>query len=237
MDKLVKLGFSDKRCRRSYCSQVPPADGYAELLPDGDLTAADSSRHNISIYFHLSGTFILYMKTTSKSLMPYHSNPEKIASDTIISLWSDLHHKKQQLWLPVLSGSMLPLLRIGDRVLVESVSPENIKFGDIIVFKDLDKLVVHRVIQKYNDGNKSFLQKGDNARIAEIVMSENIIGRVTAVQRGTKVISLNFWIWKTYNYILTFISWSSYSHKPENLVLRKIAKLFYKIIKMLLKWM
>ena len=113
-------------------------------------------------------------------------------SNSIISLWSDLHHQKQKLWLPVLSGSMLPLLRIGDRVLVESVSPENIKFGDIIVFKHLDKLVVHRVIKKYDDGSRSFLQKGDNASIAEIVISENIIGRVTSVQRGTKVISLNF---------------------------------------------
>jgi len=169
--------------------------------------------------------------------MTPQNNSDHQKNNTIISLWSDLHHQKQKLWLPVLSGSMLPLLRIGDRVLVESVSPENIKFGDIIVFKDLDKMVVHRVIQIYKDGSKSFLQKGDNARIAEIVIGENIIGRVTAVQRGTKVISLNFWIWKTYNYILTFISWSSYSHKPENLVLRKIAKLFYKIIKMLLKRM
>ncbi len=163
-------------------------------------------------------------------------NPKK-KSDTIISLWSDLHHQKQKLWLPVLSGSMLPILRIGDRVLVESVSPENIKFGDIIVFKYFDKLVVHRIIQKYNDGSKSFLQKGDNARIAEIVLSENIIGRVTAMQRGTKVISLNFWIWKIYNYIQTFISWSSYSQKPENLVLRGITKLLYKKIKMLLNRM
>jgi signal peptidase I len=169
--------------------------------------------------------------------MPDHSNTEKITSDTIITLWSDLHHHKQKLWLPVLSGSMTPLLLIGDMVLVESISPENIKLGDIIVFKDFDKLVVHRVIQKYKDGSKSFLQKGDNARIAEIVMSENIIGRVTAVQKGTKVISLNFWVWKMYNYILTFISWSSYSHKPENLVLRRITKLFYKIIKWLLNWM
>lgn len=68
----------------------------------------------------------------------------KIAPNTIINLWEDLYRKKQKSWLTVLSGSMIPLLQIGDKVLIQSVKPAEIRVGDIIVFKNSDKFIVHR---------------------------------------------------------------------------------------------
>lgn len=129
---------------------------------------------------------------------------------------------------------MLPFLHIGDGVLVESVKPGSIKVGDIIVFKSADKLVVHRVIHRCYNSGISFLQKGDNSRVAEIVMSENIIGRVTAVHRRNEVIYLNNSIWRVYNHSLTVLSWSAYFLRPKNLYLRRIAKFFYNKTKELL---
>ena len=152
-----------------------------------------------------------------------------VSPNTIIDLWADLHHQKQESWLPVLSGSMMPLLRIGDYVLVQSANPDSIRPGDIIVFKGRDRLIVHRVIRRYDNGSPAFLQKGDSTTAAEIIRSEDVIGRVIAVRKGTKIIRLNEGIWKVINCALTLFSSSVYHLKPENPFLKKIAKfLFHK---------
>ena len=150
-----------------------------------------------------------------------------VSPNTIIDLWADLHHQKQESWLPVLSGSMMPLLRIDDYVLVQSVSPDSIRPGDIIVFKGQDKLIVHRVIRRYDNGSPAFLQKGDSTTTAEIIRSEDVIGKVIAVRKGSKVICLNDRIWKAINCALTLSSSSVYHLKPENPFLKKIAKFFF----------
>lgn len=161
--------------------------------------------------------------------MQSHKNKEhiKIASKTILALWGDLHQKKRKLWLPVLSGSMLPLLHIGDKVLVQSVEPSIIRTGDIIVFKELDKFIVHRVIKTYKNERVYFLQKGDNSMAAEIVQSENLIGMVTLLRKKNKLICLNHGSWKIFNYFLIFFSYSTYYLKPRNLILRRIARFIF----------
>jgi signal peptidase I len=156
----------------------------------------------------------------------------KVGAKTIISLWADLHQKKGELWLPVLSGSMLPLLNIGDNVLVQSIEPSKVKPGDIIVFRDLDRFIVHRVIKTYKNEQISFLQKGDNAKTAEIVSGENLIGMVTLVHKRNRLIYLNHGAWKIFNYFLIFFSFSVYYLKPGNPVLKMIARfLFNKIVR------
>ncbi len=122
---------------------------------------------------------------------------------------------------------MVPLLRIGDYVLVQSVSLDSIRHGDIIVFKGRDKLVVHRVIRRYNNGSLTFLQKGDSTTTAEITRSEDVIGKVIAVRKGTKIICLNDIIWKVINCTLMLFSSSVYFLRPKNPFLKKIAKFFF----------
>jgi signal peptidase I len=156
----------------------------------------------------------------------------ELPQNTIIALWEDLYSKKQQSWLTILSGSMMPLLQIGDKVLIQSVKPVDIRHGDLIVFKSPDKLIVHRVIRRYN--RLSFLQKGDNTTNAEIVSSEHVIGKVIAIRKGGNIIYLNAGIWKLINLILTLFSCSVYYLKPETPVLKKIARVFFTIAKALL---
>ena len=167
-----------------------------------------------------------------------HRNLEQestLSPNAIIALWQDLYNKKQQSWLNILSGSMQPLLQIGDKVLVQSIKPAEIGFGDIIVFKTPDKLIVHRVIRKYN--NLSFLQKGDYTATAEIVSSKDVIGRVTAIRKGDKIIYLNKGIWKFVNIVLTLFSCTVYYLKPENQGLKRIARFFFNKAKALLyRW-
>ena len=152
----------------------------------------------------------------------------KIAPNTIIDLWEDLYSQKQKSWLTVLSESMIPLLQIGDKVLIHSVKPAEIRLGNIIVFKNSDKLIVHRVIRNYN--SLSFLQKGDNTTTAEIVSSKDVIGKVIAILKGTRIFYLNGGIWKFINLILTFFSCLVYYFKHGNRIVKRIMKLFFIVV-------
>ena len=162
--------------------------------------------------------------------MPPYNNIEesKLTSDTSIALWTDLLSKKSKLWLPVLSGSMLPLFHIGDKVLVQSINPDKIKVGHIVVFTNQDKLIFHMIIRKFNNNsNLSFLQKGDATINAEIIRSEDIIGKVTAIRKRNRTICLNDRIWRVINHILTLFSFSVYYLKPKNRFLKMPAKFCY----------
>ena len=152
----------------------------------------------------------------------------KLSQNAIIDLWEDLYNQKQKLWLTALSGSMIPLLQIGDKVLVQSVKPAEIRVGDIIVFKNLDKFIVHRVIRKYD--SLSFLQKGDNTTTAEIVRSEHVIGKVIAIRKGNRIIRLNNGFGMFINLMLTFFSCSVYYLKHGNRIARRIMKLFFTVV-------
>jgi len=163
-----------------------------------------------------------------------YTDENKITSNISIDLWKELYLRKRQTWLPVLSDSMGPLLRTGDHVLIQSIMPDNIKPGDIIVFKNSDKLIVHRIIRKFNNNGLLFLQKGDNTTNAGIVKSEDILGRVVAVRKRNKTICLNDSTWQMVNRILTCFSFTAYYLRPRNPFLRRIAGFFFNEAKVLL---
>ena len=62
----------------------------------------------------------------------------------------------------ITSGSMWPALKEGDLVFIQGVEPEQMKVGDIVVFRDKKNshFVIHRVT-KINDKTKTFVTKGD----------------------------------------------------------------------------
>jgi signal peptidase len=88
--------------------------------------------------------------------------------------------------LAVASGSMLPTLNVGDLIIVQGASPEEINAapmtGDIIVFKKSNnELVVHRAIERINSaGGYLFTTKGDNntSPDPEKINGSEIVGRV-----------------------------------------------------------
>ncbi|ADI32280.1 signal peptidase I [Staphylothermus hellenicus] len=60
--------------------------------------------------------------------------------------------------------SMFPILREGDIVFAYRPSPNEIRVGDIIIYKGLNgELIIHRVIKVIINGNKYYyVTKGDN---------------------------------------------------------------------------
>ena len=88
-------------------------------------------------------------------------------------------------------GSMSPFIRNNDLISISPLFSTPPEFGEVVAFTDpkLGKVVVHRIIAKTQDG---YLIQGDNqgARTDALISPENILGRVTAVERNGRLIRL-----------------------------------------------
>lgn len=101
--------------------------------------------------------------------------------------------------LTIGSGSMSPTIEKGDVIILKSMKNEEarkIKKGDVLVYNHDNKIIVHRVIKKSNNGETiSFKTKGDynNAKDSWIVKQEDVIGIVKFRIRwvGMPTVALN----------------------------------------------
>ena len=91
--------------------------------------------------------------------------------------------------LRVFGGSMVPWIRPGDVLLIRRVDGRQIGAGNVVLFAREDRLFVHRVIGKRAGGE--LVTKGDALPRADApVTTEELLGRVTFILRGTRQISL-----------------------------------------------
>ena len=68
----------------------------------------------------------------------------------------------------VLSGSMEPVFASGDLVLVKEISPDSLKEGDIIAFREGNAVVTHRIMTiTAEDGVRQYITKGDNNNVED----------------------------------------------------------------------
>jgi len=82
-------------------------------------------------------------------------------------------------FLVVESGSMYPVLKVGDVIMISGVRPEDLKVGDVIVYykPGTSQLIVHRVVKITGSG---VYTKGDANPGIDIwcpIPYENIVGR------------------------------------------------------------
>lgn len=104
------------------------------------------------------------------------------------------------------SSSMFPFLKPGDMASVKRAKLQDLKKGDIIIYKRDDYLCVHRYIHPVRDF--LFIAKGDNLPYFDQlpISAEQLVGKVIAVRKGKKVINLERASWKIINYLLASIS-------------------------------
>lgn len=88
-------------------------------------------------------------------------------------------------FLSIGSGSMSPNINKGDVVIVKKVNEEELKeiqTGDVLVFKQDDRVVVHRVYEVRSENNiYSFVTKGDNNDEVDhwVIGEDSVIGVAT----------------------------------------------------------
>jgi hypothetical protein len=90
--------------------------------------------------------------------------------------------------LRLLSGSMAPLLKPGDHVLVVLPSARRLWPGDLVVFQEGGQLVCHRLRAIYAPGR--YLQKGDASLQGGRLRREHVIGTPVHVRVGDRIVRL-----------------------------------------------
>jgi signal peptidase I len=95
----------------------------------------------------------------------------------------------QSVIVPVAGYSMYPLFKPQDQITIEPAGIQDVKPGNIVLFRDhQNRLAVHRI---YEVGDGEFSAVGDNqTMIEEGILFGNLIGLVTAVGRSGKCKSL-----------------------------------------------
>lgn len=118
---------------------------------------------------------------------------KKVETEVLDQLWHASFRKQGYSKLQVASGSMTPLINIGDRVRVVAIkNPKDVRVGDIVLFKFKGHYLVHRIVGKLVLHNELyFRQKGDAGMNSEILPADRILGKVIAIEKPRGVIHLD----------------------------------------------
>ena len=103
------------------------------------------------------------------------------------SLSREVLSEQSPLYFSVRGGSMWPLIRNGDRVLLRRVREEQLERGDIFCFSTPRRWVVHRLIARLREarGEVRLLTRGDaNWCSFESTAPDQVQGRVVAIRRA-----------------------------------------------------
>jgi signal peptidase I len=125
--------------------------------------------------------------------------------------------------LLVSGTSMVPAMRPGDLITVESADLLRITLGEIVVFKREGRLVAHRVTAIFaapaqlTDGNAReqlshtrLITRGDRARHDDsAISSSELLGRVTQIERGSRRVRLRKKLTKADNVICRLLRLSN----------------------------
>jgi signal peptidase I len=107
-------------------------------------------------------------------------------------MWQEACNRGRSLSFRIVSDSMSPIIEVGNVVRVSHVEPSDVRFGDIVAFRDNRNVVVHRVIGRYcSDKQPGFYHGGDFTSVSGQAHFDDIIGRVTAIQKGRREIRLD----------------------------------------------
>jgi polysaccharide deacetylase family protein (PEP-CTERM system associated) len=113
-------------------------------------------------------------------------SPELLTN--IEKLWVDGFERWGRGWLSLLGVSMVPVLKPGDRVLVHRVEEGRLRPGDIGVFYNGYRLIVHRVMATFGWGPKRrYIESGEAIGSWSVLPQSAVIGRVVAIDRNGTV--------------------------------------------------
>ena len=126
-----------------------------------------------------------------------------------IDFWAvarDLFRMGKRVTLKPLGGSMKPFIWPGDTVDIDPSQDCTLKFGDIVLYKtsvkkDRAATIIHRVVKIYHEnGEPRIVTRGDaSSKMDDPVTSEQVLGKVTAIQKGKLTLRLDRPVGKAIN--------------------------------------
>ncbi len=104
-------------------------------------------------------------------------------------------HLEQQgrVHLRVRGSSMLPWVRPDDVAVIRHAGIDEMRCGDVVLFKRESRLFVHRLVERHDAlGEAQFMAKGDaHPEPDGMVDGEQVLGRVVRIYRGNREIDLD----------------------------------------------
>lgn len=135
----------------------------------------------------------------------------------LVAYYVDFNRRASRIEAPlygayvIVSGSMEPIIKIKDAVIIRRVEPENIKVGDVVTYRATDEsyygiLITHRVIDiRYENGKKIYITKGDNNQTPDRspIEAGQIYGKV--VMRIPKIGYIKYFLVSSYGWIIAVV--------------------------------
>ncbi len=107
-------------------------------------------------------------------------------------MWQEACDRGRSCSFRVVSGSMRPLIEIGDVVKVTRAEPSRIRIGDVVVFREGQVMVVHRIIRKsWSNQQLEFRHSGDAGVFSGTIAAQNLIGKVSVIEKDGRRIFLD----------------------------------------------
>ena len=111
----------------------------------------------------------------------------------------------------IVSGSMEPIIKTRDAVVVRRCKIDDIKIGDVVTYRSMDDafygiLITHRVVNIENvNGQKLFVTKGDNNETIDRspIKFEQVLGKVA--MRIPKIGYLKYFLTDYYGWIIAVV--------------------------------
>ena len=111
----------------------------------------------------------------------------------------------------IVSGSMEPIIKVKDAVVVRRCEEADIKIGDVVTYRSMDEafygiLITHRVVNiEEENGEKVFITKGDNNETIDRspIKFSQVLGKVT--MRIPKIGYLKYFLTDYYGWIIAVV--------------------------------
>lgn len=128
------------------------------------------------------------------------ADKQKILHDIYIKLVEDAITNEFSLYLAISGNSMSPIIESGEKILIRTVMIDEIKIGDIVIYKKNNKFISHRII---STDCPQFMIKGDNRLIGQSYNYGSIFGKVISIEKSSgMIINLEAKKWCAINYLI-----------------------------------
>ena len=122
--------------------------------------------------------------TMARSIVEAHLH------EACCDLVADVARSHGKVQLRVAGASMVPVLWPGDLLKVHDCDPAELEPGTIIVFRQEERLIAHRLVRRAADTpGADLVTRGDaRPRFDEPVKPADVVGRVESIQRDGRVV-------------------------------------------------